>query len=155
VGQWKSVIRVTRRNFDGAAIVAAPRETYIGDMGLTHQRLIVKSSRNARKAIKVDFLIDSGAVYSLVLRKQLRSIGVKPYKTLDFSLADGSIVTREVGDAYYEFRGDGGAAPVIFGQDGDQPLLGATTLESLGLILNPFQRELKPMKLVLMRLAQS
>ena len=109
-------------------------------MGLTHQRLTVKSSRKGRKAIEVDFLIDSGAVYSLVPRKRLKALGIKPYKTLDFSLADGSTMTREVGDAYFEFRGDGGAAPVIFGEDGDQPLLGATTLESLGLILNPFHR---------------
>jgi clan AA aspartic protease len=120
-------------------------------MGLTHQRLTVKSTRTSRKAVQVDFLIDSGAVYSLVSAALLKSIGVKPYKTLSFTLADGSTVTRKVGDAYFEYRGDGGAAPVIFGQNGDQPLLGATTLESLGLVLNPFQRDLHPMKLVLMR----
>jgi clan AA aspartic protease len=119
-------------------------------MGLTHQKLTVKSSRASRKSIAVDFLIDSGAIYSLVPAKQLKSIGIKPYRKLEFSLADGSLVTRRVGDAYFEFRGDGGAAPVIFGEDGDQPLLGATTLESLGLVLNPFQRQLHPMKLVLM-----
>jgi clan AA aspartic protease len=121
-------------------------------MGLTHQQLTVKSSRKGRKSIAVDFLIDSGAVYSLVPAKQLKSIGISPYKKLNFSLADGSVVTREVGDAYFEYRGDGGAAPVIFGEEGDQPLLGATTLESLGLVLNPFHRELYPMKLVLMGL---
>lgn len=119
-------------------------------MGLTHQRLTVKPSRKSRKSIAVDFLIDSGAVYSLVPGKQLKALGIEPYKTLDFSLADGSIVTRKVGDAYFEYHGDGGAAPVIFGEDRDQPLLGATTLESLGLVLNPFKRELHPMKLVLM-----
>jgi clan AA aspartic protease len=124
-------------------------------MGLTHQRLTVKSSRTGRKAIDVEFLIDSGAVYSLVSKKRLKSIGIKPYKKLDFTLADGRTVTREVGDAYFEYRGDGGAAPVLFGEDGDQPLLGATTLESLGLVLNPFQRELHPMKLLLMGISRS
>ena len=124
-------------------------------MGRTHQRLTVKLSRNGRKAIEVDFLVDSGAVYSLVSGKRLKAIGIKPYKTLNFTLADGTTFTREVGDAYFEYRGDGGAAPVIFGQDGDQPLLGATTLESLGLILNPFDRELHPMKLLLMRATRS
>ena len=119
-------------------------------MGLTHQRLAVKSSRKARKTINVKFLIDSGAVYSLVPAKQLRSLGMEPYKTMEFAFADGTTVTRQVGDAYFEYRGQGGAAPVIFGESGDQPLLGATTLESLGLALNPFQRELYPMKLVLM-----
>jgi clan AA aspartic protease len=118
-------------------------------MGRIFQRLIVKASRKSRKAVTVDFLIDSGAVYSLVPGKRLKSIGIRPYKTLDFTLADGSIVTRDVDDAYFEYRGEGGAAPVIFGEDGDEPLLGATTLESLGLVLNPFQRELHPMKLTI------
>lgn len=119
-------------------------------MGLTHQRLIVKATRKSRKSIAVDFLIDSGAVYSLVPRDKLKSIGIQPYKSLDFTLADGSTVTREVGDAYFQYNGEGGAAPVIFGEQGDQPLLGATTLESLALVLNPFHRELHPMRLVLM-----
>ncbi len=145
----RSTDRIHRR------VVAPVGGAYTQDMGLTHQRLTVKSSRKGRKAIAVDFLIDSGAVYSLVAGERLRSIGIRPYKTLHFTLADGSTVTREVGDAYFEYRGDGGAAPVIFGQDGDQPLLGATTLESLGLVLDPFHRQLHPMKLVLMRASRS
>jgi predicted aspartyl protease len=120
-------------------------------MSLTHQRLKVKSFRKGRKSVEIDFLIDSGAVYSLVPKARLKSIGISPYKTLTFTFPDGSTLSREVGDAYSEFRGDGGAAPVIFGEDGDQPLLGATTLESLGLVLDPFHRKLHPMKLVLMR----
>src|SRR5439155_15653823 len=106
-------------------------------------------SRASRKAIAIQFLIDSGAVYSLVPGKRLRSIGIKPYKKLDFVLADGSTITRQVGDAYFEYRGEGGAAPVIFGEEGDEPLLGATTLESIGLVLDPFKRRLIPMRMLL------
>jgi clan AA aspartic protease len=118
-------------------------------MGMTFQKLTVKASHKGRKSLTVNFLIDSGAVYSLVPGKRLKSIGIQPYKTLEFTLADGSVVTRRVGDAYFAYRGGGGAAPVIFGEDGDEPLLGATTLESLALVLNPFQRKLHPMKLLL------
>jgi hypothetical protein len=53
-----------------------------------------------------------------------------------------------VGDAYFEYQGEGGAAPVIFGETGDEPLLGATTLESLGLVLDPFKRRLIAMRLL-------
>jgi clan AA aspartic protease len=123
-------------------------------MGLTHQKLTVKPSRRSRKAIAVNFLIDSGAVYSLVPAKLLKTLGIQSYKTPEFTLADGTTVTRPVGDAYFEFHGEGGAAPVIFGQEGDEPLLGVTTLESLALILDPFQRKLRPMKRVLMARAR-
>ena len=68
---------------------------------------------------------------------------------MDFSLFDGRTITRQVGDAYFEFGGDGGAAPVIFGGKGDEPLLGATTLGSIGLVLDPFKRLLIPMRMLL------
>lgn len=79
----------------------------------------------------------------------LEELNIKSYKEITFSLADGTHIHRKVGDAYFEYNGNGGAAPVIFGEPGDQPLLGATTLESLGLALNPFTRELYPMRMLL------
>jgi predicted aspartyl protease len=68
---------------------------------------------------------------------------------VDFALADGTAITRQAGDACFEFRGEGGATPVIFGQKGDKPLLGAATLEILGLVLDPFKRRLVPMRMML------
>ncbi|MEK7675987.1 MAG: aspartyl protease [Verrucomicrobiota bacterium] len=118
-------------------------------MGLTSQKLIVKESYRARRKVAVNFLIDSGAVYSLVPSVTLRKLGIRPHRKVDFALADGTAITRQVGDAYFEFQGEGGAAPVIFGEKGDEPLLGATTLESLGLMLDPFRRRLIPMRMLL------
>ena len=118
-------------------------------MGLTNQKLVVKESRRARRKAAVRFLIDSGAVYSLVPRSTLKKLGIHPYRKVDFPLADGRTITRQVGDAYFELQGEGGAAPVIFGEKGDEPLLGATTLESIGLVLDPFKRQLIPMRMVL------
>jgi predicted aspartyl protease len=79
----------------------------------------------------------------------LADLGIEAYKKVQFVLADGTTVERQVGDAYFEYQGDGGSAPVIFGEPGDEPLLGATTLESLGLVLNPFTRTLHPMRMLL------
>ena len=118
-------------------------------MGLTKTTLAIKPSRGSGRKAVVDFLIDSGAVYSLVPAATLRKLGIRPYRTASFSLADGTTITRKVGDAYFELAGDGGAAPVIFGEAGDQPLLGVTTLESIGLMLDPFKRRLLPMRLLL------
>lgn len=119
-------------------------------MGATRKRLFVKESQKSRRRIEVQFLIDSGAIYSVVPSKQLKILGLKPYKNVEFVLADGTKISRKVGDAYFEFRGEGGAAPVIFGEENDEALLGVTTLESLGLVLDPFKRELYPMRMLLM-----
>src|SRR6266571_2313951 len=118
-------------------------------MGPTNQKLLVKESHRARRKATVKFLIDSGAVYSLVPAPTLKKLGIRPHRKVDFALADGTTITRQVGDAYFEFQGEGGAAPVIFGEKGDEPLLGATTLESIGLVLDPFKRRLIPMRMLL------
>ncbi len=121
----------------------------LDDMGLTNQKLVVKESHRAKRKKSVRFLIDSGAVYSLVPAPTLRKLGIRPHRRVEFTLADGRTISRKVGDAYFEFQGEGGAAPVIFGEKGDEPLLGATTLESIGLVLDPFKRKLIPMRMLL------
>ena len=119
-------------------------------MRTTTKRFIVKESRKSNKKIEVDLLIDSGAVYSLAPGGMLKKIGIEPYKTLEFILADGTKINRKVGDAYFEYNSEGGSAPpVIFGEEGDEPQLGITTLESLALVLNPFKRELYPMRMLM------
>jgi hypothetical protein len=38
-------------------------------------------------------------------------------------------------------------SPVVLGEGSDVALLGTVTLESMGLVLNPFERTLKPARL--------
>jgi clan AA aspartic protease len=121
-------------------------------MGITNAILKVKEHRKSEKVAEVNFLIDSGAVYSLVPGRILDDLDIEPYKEMTFSLADGSSLKRKVCSAYFEFEGEGGPAPVIYGEEGDEPLLGATTLESLGLVLNPFTRSLHPMRMLMANL---
>jgi len=118
-------------------------------MGITVKRLTFKEHRKAEKSVELDFLIDSGAVYSLVPGKILDELGIDTYRTIDFALADGTVITRRVTSGYFDYNVEGGPAPVIYGEEGDEPLLGLTTLESLGLVLHPFNRELLPMRMLM------
>lgn len=118
-------------------------------MGITFVKATVKNPQNPKKILEKEFLVDSGAIYTVVPKDELLKIGIKPHRKQEFTLADGTKVEREVGDAIFEFEGIRGAAPIVFGKRGDFPLLGTFTLEALGLILDPFQRKLKPAKLFL------
>lgn len=118
-------------------------------MGITNAILKVKEHRKSQKTSEVNFLVDSGAIYSLVPGNFLDQLDIEPYKEMSFSLADGTTLKRKVCSAYFEFEGEGGPAPVVYGEEGDEPLLGATTLESLGLVLNPFTRTLHPMRMLM------
>ncbi len=119
-------------------------------MGVSVVKVKLKKTRDAKRSRLVEFLVDSGAVYSVVAGKTLKELGCKPYREKDFFLADGSKVTRKIGDAYFEYQGVGGPAPVIFGEKDDRNLLGVTTLEALELVFDPFNRELRPMSMPLM-----
>ena len=121
-------------------------------MGITNAILKVREHRKAEKFAEVNFLVDSGAVFSLVPGKILDRLKIEPYREMSFSLADGTSIKRKMGDAYFEYENQGGAAAVIYGEEGDSPLLGSTTLETLGLVLNPFTRTLHPMQMLLMKI---
>jgi predicted aspartyl protease len=118
-------------------------------MGLTHLTLEIANPARPRKSIPVEFLIDSGAVYSVVPAPTLRKLGVKPHSKQVFTLADGSQITRRKGDLLFKLNGSRGAAPVVFGEAGDATLLGAFALEALGVILDPIRRELRALPMML------
>src|SRR5438045_1630850 len=96
-------------------------------MPIETKALTVSKAEDSEKKIDVEFLIDSGAVYSVVPAPPLEELGIKPQREKRFYLADGTPVSRKVGNAFFQFQKIIGAAPVIFGEVGDQPLLGATT----------------------------
>ena len=120
-------------------------------MGLTHVYLEVANPARPKKTTRLKFLVDSGAAYSVVPSASLKRIGVRPTGKRTFLLADGTEISRRTGAALFRLGRERAPSTVIFGEVGDQTLLGAVTLEELGLILDPFRRELRPMQMVLAR----
>ena len=118
-------------------------------MGLTHVSVKVGNPANGRRAEEVRCLVDSGAVYSLIPGSVLRRLGIKPHSKGEFVLANGDVIRRKLATVTLEYDGRRGDSMVIVGERRDDPLLGAITLESLGLVLDPFRRELRPMQLPL------
>ena len=118
-------------------------------MSLTFLTVEVGNPAEPTRFTRVDFLVDSGAVYSVVPTPVLDGLGIKPLTEEEFRLANGEAIRRKKGVALYRYAGKIGGADVIFGEAGDSQLLGALTLEALGLVLDPLRRELKPLPMVL------
>lgn len=118
-------------------------------MSITFLKAKVINPEQPKRSRECEFLIDSGAVYSVVPHTILKRLGIKPTSSQEFILANGELVKKPIGNAYFEYEGNIRAAPVIFGDKGVF-LLGATTIEALGMILDPIRRELKPLPMVLM-----
>ena len=118
-------------------------------MGLTFLEVDVAGPATPDRSESVEFLVDSGAIHSVVAAGTLERLGVEPLDEQVFRLADGTKVVRRKGGAVFRYGDRVGVADVIFGEVGDSNLMGATTLESLGLSLDPLKRELKPLPMVL------
>lgn len=116
-------------------------------MGITYVKGTV-AGKNGKKAT-VKFLVDSGAVYTLVPEKTWKALGLKPRKSMTFTLADGTEVQRKISSCYLSLPQGEDHTPIILGEAGDAALLGVVTLEILGLVLNPFTRQLQPMRAML------
>ena len=118
-------------------------------MGLTFLEIEVGNPAQPEVTEPVEFLVDSGAVYSLVPAPVLERLGIQPLSEQEFRLANGERIKRQKGIGLFRYGERIGGADVIFGEEGDSNLLGATTLESLGLVLDPLRRELRPLPMVL------
>lgn len=125
---------------------------YHGSMGITMLEITLQNPAAPKRSITKKFLVDSGAAYSVVPASVLKTLKIKPTTKRRFVLANGETVEWPVGNALFRFQQEEGASPVIFGDKDDIYLLGVVTLESLGLILDPIRRELKPLPMLLMGL---
>jgi predicted aspartyl protease len=118
-------------------------------MGITQLTLEVANPSDLDRWEPLEFLIDSGATYSVVPAQVLERLGISPVAEHEFRLANGDRIRRRRGIAAFRYRGRIGGSGVVFGEDGDMNLLGALTLESLGFALDPLRRELRELPMLL------
>jgi len=111
-------------------------------MGLTNVRMTVRPLEKSFLEEDLDFLVDSGALYTVLPHTTWKRLGIEPRQRLPFSLADGTVIEREVGYASLTYAGTEGPCKVILGEPNDEPLLGATSLETLGYVLDPLRRRI-------------
>lgn len=97
----------------------------------------------------VRFLVDSGATYTVLPHEVWRHLALATKRTVTFTLADGTAIERRVSECHIQLPQGEGHTPVVLGEPGDEALLGVVTLEILGLVLNPFNRTLQPMRMLL------
>jgi predicted aspartyl protease len=107
--------------------------------------------RRDEVTVDVEMLVDTGAVYSVVPADLLVPLGIVPLGEETFNLADGTQRTYPVGEAFFAVAERRATSKVVFGPVVARALLGALTLESLGLMVDPVTRRLVPGPLILAR----
>jgi clan AA aspartic protease len=119
-------------------------------MGITFTKARISNPRQARRrAVELEFLIDTGAIFSVLPGPIARKLALAKLDREEFTLADGTRRAYDIGEAFFELGDRRGTSKVVFGPSNVTPLLGPLTLESLGLMVNPVTREVSPMRLFL------
>jgi clan AA aspartic protease len=92
---------------------------------------------------ETEFLIDTGSTFTWIPEDTLRKIGVQPSSKRKFKTIEGREIERSVGEARLEAMGESATTIVVFGQKEDAIVLGAYSLEGLGLLVDPVTKKLR------------
>ena len=112
-------------------------------MGSTYVTVSVRNPAEPEKFWKELFLVDTGAIDSLLPRNHLESIGLKPKAQRTYEPADGSEIKMDITTGDIEFMGEIVGGTIIFGDADAEPILGITALESVGIDVDPRNQTLK------------
>ena len=89
---------------------------------------------------EIEPIVDTGATYSML---PASTIGLPPMEELIFTCADGENRSYGLGEARFRYEGRERTTPVIFGPE-NVYLLGAVSLESLGMIADTTCHKIAP-----------
>lgn len=113
-------------------------------MGLT--RIVVtirKASSDEEASYTATFLVDTGAMDSMIPASELHKVGIKPIGKHAYELANGELIEYQYGLAEMSFLGEVIGTNVVFGPEKSEPILGVIALEQAGFIVDPVAERLK------------
>jgi clan AA aspartic protease len=119
-------------------------------MGYTKVKVKIANPQQPGRFHEAELLVDTGAVYTVVNGRILTDLGIEPVDKMEFYSINKQRLVRKVGVSIVEVMARRWLSNVIFGEENDSEVLGVTTLEQLGLEIDPTKREIRPMPLYLL-----
>jgi len=119
-------------------------------MGYVRVKVRVRNVHVPKNEAEIELLADTGAIYTIISREQLEALKIDPIGRRRFKTAEGRVIERQVGIAEIQINREKTRSIIVYGEPEDIQVLGVTTLEELGLQVDPVTRELKPLELLLL-----
>lgn len=88
-------------------------------------------------------VVDTDSLLTWVSRDRIAVIGIRPKGVRRIRTIDGSEVDREMGEVLMEVMGEKTTRLVVLAEPGDAEVLGADSLDSLGLEVDPATRAIR------------
>jgi clan AA aspartic protease len=117
-------------------------------MGMFEVNVRIASPSPPDRFVELPLLVDTGATLCWIPRAALESVGATPVSRLPFSVADGRRLEREIAGVLLTIDGRRAPLPVAFGEQGEEAVLGATALETLGFVVDSINKKLIPRDLL-------
>ena len=97
---------------------------------------------NGEDFLTLDAPVDTGSTHTTVPASILQRLRVEAERQRPFRLADNRVVEYATGYARIRYGGDESVVQVVFGPEEIGSCIGATTLENLGLAVDPIGQKL-------------
>jgi len=119
-------------------------------MGYVRVRGVIANALNRNLKEELDFIVDTGAIYTVIPRSVAEKLQLKEVDKRRFKTATGEVVEYPVSEAYVTIEGKGVTSLVALATEKTPILLGVTTLELLGLQVDPVTGKLTPLELMIL-----
>jgi clan AA aspartic protease len=113
-------------------------------MGIFSTHIRVANPRDHEHGQEIELIMDTGATFTKLPAELLRELRIEPQFSVPALTSDNREVVRPVGQAWVSINGRSGIVPIAFGERSEPVLLGATTLEILGFVVDPVEKRLIP-----------
>ncbi|HZD32394.1 MAG TPA: aspartyl protease family protein [Candidatus Angelobacter sp.] len=113
-------------------------------MGTFSAKLRVWNPANPESVEELDAFVDTGAAFSWIARTRLERLGLVATRRMQFRTIEGRIVERDLAIAYVGSGEYSAPDLVVMAEAGEMEVIGAHSLEGLGVAADPIQRKLVP-----------
>jgi len=113
-------------------------------MGTFKAKLRVWNAETPGKVEELEAFVDTGAAFSWISRERLGRLGVGPSRRMPFRTIDGRVLERDLATVYVATDGYSVPDVVVMAEAGEMEVIGAHSIEGLGLAADPVQKKLVP-----------
>ena len=113
-------------------------------MDAFHVDCVIVNPRTPTKKVSLRrLLVDTGSEFTWLPAERLQAAGITVRKKdVAFRMANGQIITRDVGYGILKVNGFETVDELVFAQQGDLRLLGSRTLEGFGAVVDARRKKL-------------
>jgi len=116
----------------------------VGSMGTFKAKFRVWNPEHPENVEELEAFVDTGAAFSWVSRTRLERLGLKPTRRMPFRTIDGRVLERDLATVYVATDGYSVPDVVVIAEAGEMEVIGAHSIEGLGLAADPVQKKLVP-----------